>query len=146
MEVGSVLVVANSKECAEESILSFLGLARSRTSTQVQRIKPAIHVLDRKMVDKAQQQVRVKHHNEKHLEPLEHYSFNVTAHVTARNEQQAVGRLADALHDKIKRRTNKHASNVVISATTVGVAQTRMKTMEQVEMFRPKTVVGGKAI
>jgi hypothetical protein len=146
MEAGSALVVANSKECAEESVMALLNLARSRTTTQVQRIKPGIHILERRMIDRAQQAVRIKHHNEKNLEPLEHYSFNVTAHVIARNEHQAVGRLAEALHDKINRRANKHASNVVINASTVGVAQTQMKAMEQVEIYRPRTTIDGKAI
>lgn len=109
IDIGEVLVVASSKEAAEDMVLTHLDLPRSSTSCEVARIKPSIFTVMRGSVPKdlpvngtfPRTQAQLDRLGEDDREP---YAVQITGTAWAHNGDNAIRKIAKATIAKIEGR------------------------------------------
>jgi hypothetical protein len=106
IDVGEVVVVASSNELAAELVLTLLELPRSRTSTEVSRLKPNLYQVMRGEIPKEMPTNGTFPRSQKELDRLtepdrERYSVQISAFVWAHSEDNAIKKLAKAAHAEV---------------------------------------------
>jgi hypothetical protein len=146
IDMGSVIVCAGSAESARDAVLTLLELPGSRTTTNVNRLKPSIYTLTRKELAPPRPAIgrhfggdRDQREPERDPAP-ERFDCQITARVNARGETHALRRLVDALQEKISARgaiVTKHVASLVVNCVPQS-RQRHIKPMESVELYQPK--------
>jgi hypothetical protein len=101
IDIGEVVVVASSNELAAELVLLWLELPRSKTSTEVKRMKPNMYQVMRGEIPKEMPAngtfPRTQAEMDRLLEPdRERYTVQISALVWAHSEDNAIKKLAKA--------------------------------------------------
>ncbi|WP_439398496.1 hypothetical protein ACRQ5Q_14525 [Bradyrhizobium sp. PMVTL-01] len=109
IDIGKVLVVANSREAAEDIVLTHLDLPRSSTSCEVERVKPSIFTVMRGEVRKDQPINGTFPRSQAQLDRLcederEPYAVQITGTAWAHSSDNAIRKIGKAAVAKIEGR------------------------------------------
>jgi hypothetical protein len=145
IDTGKVLVCANSQEMAADAAVVMLELPRSSTQCVVNRIRPAVYIIERREIDKTPKP-KIKGGVMATIGPVfTKFHLLIEGVFSARTEEHALRKLTTALNDKLARKKDMIVPDLKIEIFQFGGerSQARASAMERVETYRPKSFVGG---
>ncbi len=141
IDMGKVLICAETAESASDLVIVAMELPRSKTKCESVRIKPSIYKLERREVHKPKGISVVNGGGDS---PMRNYRCNASATIRATNEDHAMRRLATSIDERCasdKAMIPNYASSLVLDCEQI-VDQGRMKRLESVELYKGKNLLG----
>lgn len=141
-DIGDAIVCADSAEGAVAMVLGAFNLPGSRTTCKPQRIKPSVWLLERKEM---RPEKRASLRNLGQAREVRDYNLRVSAVISGTDESHAMRRLAGSLSHKGNNRgsVDTHTKKLMVDCNKIEPEKRALKAMEQVELYKPKTFVGG---
>lgn len=161
IDIGKVLICADSLELSVDLVIAAMDLPRSRTTCESVRIKPSIFKLERREVYKtsvvvggnpdsgpvvpaaALSAITSRSHSGS---SMNNYRCQGSAVIRAVDEDHALRRFATSIEERCaseKAMIPNYASKLILDCEQL-IDQGHMKRLESVEMYKGKNLVGGR--
>ena len=141
-DIGTVIVCANSAEHALMVVRELLELPGSRTTCKAERVKPSLYILERRELRPEKKQSA---RNYGQARECMDFNVKVSAVISGTDEKHAMRRLAGSLTHKGNSRPvyDAHTKKMMVDCNQVEPEKRAIKGMEAVELYKPKTFIGG---
>lgn len=145
VDTGTVIVCASDNNTASEMVIQLLALPRSRTKCETKRIKPSLYELTRREIKTSETKPSARNHGE--AQDMKDFNLQISAAVSGTDEKHAMRRLAGSLIHKSKDQPvlDRHTKKLMVDCNAVEPEQRRLRSMEQVELYKVRGFIGGSA-